>query len=406
MAEEIKINELYNADCKVIMRQMPDNFVNVYYTDTPYNLGSYYNIDSKGHIVFKGKGSDFMNQWEAMDGYWWDDYFKEVYRTLKPGGFWISHNIDRQSWLWCYYAVKNNLIPTQKLYWLYIDSFPKGVDLSKQIDSLLGEDRIVVGKKKTMVKKSQGVYGDYGHKADAEGYIPETIPTSELARKYAGFYYGIATLKQVVEEILVFYKEPMDTVPKDIIAHEKGNKYIHPSVYNLKATAIRSHIDKKLRWTPQLLVHTKIAPKMLSEKGGVPNSKELAKLLSPLPQIAYTDEDLIPYIYEPKISPKERDENLENFESITIGDGRKKDIDNPSQRGKTLRKNPHPSPKPKRLVKWILNLFKPPDPILVVDTFMGSGTIPQCCKEENIDYIGIELDKEFFKICRAKLKEI
>ena len=57
----------------------------------------------------------------------------------------------------------------------------------------------------------------------------------------------------------------------------------------------------------------------------------------------------------------------------------------------------HVSPKPLPLVRWVIDLFKPPDNILIVDTFMGTGAIPYVCKEQGIDYVGIELDKDVFK---------
>ena len=354
----MEVNKLYNNDTMKVLPIFSDRSVNIYYTDTPYNLGSLYEIDSKGHIVFKGVGQDFMKKWDVMDGYWWDKYFKEIQRTLKYGGFWISHNIDRHSWLWSYYAVKNGLVPMQKLYWLFIDNFAKGVDVTKQLDSLLGQDRIVVGTRKGAQKKSTGKFGDWGQKANADGTFNITIPTSDIARKYLGYMYGIAALKQTVEEILVFWKPPENTVPKDILQLElKQRKDIHPSVLNLQKSAVESHNDKKKRWTPQLLIHNKVVPKMLGDLGGVSNAKELAKFMNTFPVIKYLDEDLIPYLYEPKISKKEADEGLENFPDITVNDGRDKSIDNPYQRGETLRKNPHPSPKPKRLVKWVLNFL-------------------------------------------------
>lgn len=400
------INALYNDDCLRVISGFSNKSVNIYYTDVPYNMGSLYYIDGQGHICFQGKGSDFMNKWEAMDGRWWDTYFEEVARTLKYGGFWISHNIDRQSWFWAYYAVKHGLVPMQKLYWLFIDNFPKGVDITKQIDTLLKQDRIIVGTRKGAQKKSTGKYGDWGQKANEDGTFNLTIPTSDIARKYYGYMYGIACLKQTVEEILVFWKPPLESVPKDIINKETNKRTdIHPSILNISNTAVLSHNDRKTRWTPQLLIHDKVVPQMLSDVGGVANSKDLARFMDTFPTIKYLEEDMLPYIYEPKASRDEADEGLEDFPLITVGDGRDNSIDNPFQRGETLKRNPHPSPKPKRLVKWVLKLFKPPEQILVVDTFMGSGVIPQCCKEEGIDYIGIEQDELFFKVCKAKLRE-
>jgi len=365
----IERNKLYNSDCFLIMEDFPNTSVNIYYTDTPYNLGSEYIIDSQGHYVFT-KASDFMNSWEAMDGRWWNKYFNEIYRTLKYGGYFITHNIDRQSDMWSYYARRNGLVPTQKLYWLFVDHFPKGVDVTKQLDRLQGQERIVVGKQKGAQKKSTGKYGDWGQNANADGTFNLTIPTSKIARKYEGYIYGLASLKQMVEEILVFYKPPKDTVPKDILAMEEIRKFTneelmlaHPSVLNLKKTSIPS--SDGLRWTPQLLVAEEIMPRLLENP--YINHPEAAKLKSSVKVIEDSTPkndtgNISPYYLEPKVQ------------------GNKK----------------HVSPKPLPLVRWIIDLFKPPEQILIVDTFMGTGAIPYVCKEQGIDYVGIELDKDTF----------
>ena len=161
----IERNKLHNKDAMIILPDFPDTSVNIYYTDTPYNLGSEYIIDKEGHYVFT-KESDFMGSWEAMDGRWWDKYFFQIYRTLKYGGYFITHHIDRQADMWSYYARRNGLIPMQKLYWLFVDHFPRGVDVTKQLDKLQGQDRIVVGTQKGAQTTSTGKYGAWGKGGD------------------------------------------------------------------------------------------------------------------------------------------------------------------------------------------------------------------------------------------------
>jgi len=53
--------------------------------------------------------------------------------------------MDRQLFLFQYYAVKANLNIQQSLYWFYLSNFPKGVDLSKQIDKKLNNERKIIG---------------------------------------------------------------------------------------------------------------------------------------------------------------------------------------------------------------------------------------------------------------------
>lgn len=41
---------------------------------------------------------------------------------------------------------------------------------------------------------------------------------------------------------------------------------------------------------------------------------------------------------------------------------------------------------------------------LVLDCFMGSGTTGVACKNLKRDFIGIELDKDYFKIAEERIK--
>jgi site-specific DNA-methyltransferase (adenine-specific) len=42
---------------------------------------------------------------------------------------------------------------------------------------------------------------------------------------------------------------------------------------------------------------------------------------------------------------------------------------------------------------------------IVLDPFCGSGTTSVACKNLNRDFIGIELDKEYFKIAEERINE-
>ena len=65
----------------------------------------------------------------------------------------------------------------------------------------------------------------------------------------------------------------------------------------------------------------------------------------------------------------------------------------------------HPTIKPLELVKrHILHSTKEGDTIL--DCFMGSGTTGVACKELNRNFIGIEIDKQYFKIAEDRINGI
>ena len=63
----------------------------------------------------------------------------------------------------------------------------------------------------------------------------------------------------------------------------------------------------------------------------------------------------------------------------------------------------HPTQKPLELCKLICKAYCPPDG-LILDCFMGSGTIPLAAKITGRQYIGIEINKEYFKIAQQRIE--
>ena len=64
--------------------------------------------------------------------------------------------------------------------------------------------------------------------------------------------------------------------------------------------------------------------------------------------------------------------------------------------------NIHPTVKPIKLIRYLVRLITPPNGISL-DPFLGSGTHSIACLEENFNYIGFELDEEYFKIAKDRL---
>ena len=64
----------------------------------------------------------------------------------------------------------------------------------------------------------------------------------------------------------------------------------------------------------------------------------------------------------------------------------------------------HPTQKPIELMEYyLLNSSKEGSTIL--DPFMGSGTTGIACVNNNRNFIGIELDKQYFDIAQNRIKE-
>ena len=120
---------------------------------------------------------------------------------------------------------------------------------------------------------------------------------------------------------------------------------------------------------------------------------------------AYDDEgSAARFFYCPKASKKERNFGLIDLEEKQYSfDGRKKEIENPFQRNKSVAKNNHPTVKPIKLMQYLCRLITPKGGT-VLDPFMGSGTTGLACKNEGFDFIGIEKEEEYFEIAKARLQ--
>lgn len=65
-------------------------------------------------------------------------------------------------------------------------------------------------------------------------------------------------------------------------------------------------------------------------------------------------------------------------------------------------KKTHPCEKPIELLKFYINNSTDEDTV-VFDPFMGTGSCGIACKELGVDFIGCELDKEYFDIAKERL---
>lgn len=213
-------NMIFCSDSLEFLRKQEDYSFDINYSDPPYALGSEVIIRPDGKVDYK-KANDFMNKWEMPTGEYWEQWFKEAYRTLKYGGYCIMFGMDRQLLLFKYYANLAGFTEKQSLYWYYISNFPKATDLSKMIDKNAGAEREVIGKSN---RHGGGIKGNETSYRVPEEVPNITAPSTDLAKKYDGYKYSISPLKQTNETILVFQK-PYKTGSclHDTLAYENGD---------------------------------------------------------------------------------------------------------------------------------------------------------------------------------------
>ncbi len=69
-----------------------------------------------------------------------------------------------------------------------------------------------------------------------------------------------------------------------------------------------------------------------------------------------------------------------------------------------IMKNNHPTVKPLKLMEYLCTLTSTPTGGIVLDPFMGSGTTGIACKRTNREFIGIEMNKDYFNIAEQRIK--
>jgi site-specific DNA-methyltransferase (adenine-specific) len=63
----------------------------------------------------------------------------------------------------------------------------------------------------------------------------------------------------------------------------------------------------------------------------------------------------------------------------------------------------HPTQKPVALLEYLIKTYTNENDT-VLDFTMGSGSTGVACKNLNRDFIGIELDQEYFKIAKERIE--
>lgn len=88
----------------------------------------------------------------------------------------------------------------------------------------------------------------------------------------------------------------------------------------------------------------------------------------------------------------------------TISDGRRYPKDIIKIKRKSTDKHLHPTQKPVDLLKYLISTYTKEEE-MVLDNCMGSGSTGVACKELNRNFIGIELNKDYFKIAKERIGE-
>lgn len=173
--------KLINGDSKEVLKEFPDNYFDSVVTDPPYGLTSIVKRfkdtsiagDTQTEQDAKERKTPYSRTSRGFMGKAWDgsgieydiEFWKEVYRVLKPGGHVLAMSSTRT-----YHRVATAIEDAgfeirDTLTWLTGQGFPKSLDISKQIDKVLKHDSESSAK--------------YVLRSLREAYLPKTVHTTE-----------------------------------------------------------------------------------------------------------------------------------------------------------------------------------------------------------------------------------
>lgn len=115
------------------------------------------------------------------------------------------------------------------------------------------------------------------------------------------------------------------------------------------------------------------------------------------------------FFYRAKVSKKERNLGLDGFEDKKLCQGGynsdwSSDKENDIGLNKIkIYKNNHPTVKPINLLTYLCRLITPPNGV-VLDPFMGSGSTGVAALLEGFDFIGMELEKDYYEIAKKRIE--
>ena len=348
---------IVNEDCIKHLKTIEDNYFDSVVTDPPYHLTSIVKRYTTGKKNVYGKDGSFQRLTSGFMGQKWDggdiafttELWKEVYRTLKPGGYLLSFAASRNYHRMAVAIEDSGFEIRDQIMWIYGSGFPKSLNIGKALDKKQGNKRKVIGTTNQQDIRS----GNYVLGPQDRIDVPVTVGTSE--------WEGWGTALKPAHEPICMAKKSISekSVADNVLKHGTGG-------INIDGCRVPTDED--------ISNHSRSAESAVS-KGIFGDSKEQethqtqGQELGRFPANLIHDgleEDWARFFYCPKANKKEK------------GDTN------------------HPTVKPVELMRYLVRLVTPKDGI-VLDPFAGTGTTGEACILEDRNYYLIEAEESYIK---------
>ena len=358
--------KIINGDSIKELKNFPDNYFHSAVTDPPYGLS------------FMGKKWDY----DVPSVELW----KEVFRVLKEGGYLLSFAGTRTQHRMAVNIEDAGFEIRDMIAWVYGSGFPKSHNIGKAVDKLQGNEREFIGENIHSANR-KGKYE--GWNLGNEGKRYDTKGNSE----WEG--WGTA-LKPALEPITMARKPFKTSVAENVLKNGVGG-------FNIDGCRVQTNENCYRKPSTTEGTNTYGKSKMMGGLGNTQGRFPANFIHDGSDEVKDLLEESSRFFYCAKASKQDRNEGLEDFEEKQYSyDGRDKEIENAYQRNKSISNNNHPTVKPTDLMRYLVRLVTPKEGI-VLDCFMGSGSTGKACALEGFNFVGIDLDKDYCKIAKARI---
>lgn len=405
---------LINGDCVEEIKKLPENSVDSVCCDPPYELG------------FMGKSWD--NTGIANN----KDMWAECLRVLKPGGHLLAFSGTRTYHRMACAIEDAGFEVRDMIEWVYGSGFPKSLNIGKVTDKFLKTGNASWNGTGDSSNGALG-YSKLQHKQDyrPEDYSNRHQNKDKITEEQAKQWEGWGTALKPAHEPICMARKPLaeKTVAENVLKYGTGGINIDES----RVEAQGKDLDKlNSEWDREWNTnYSDYADKVGGSAGFNMDKakKENAGLSGRFPANLIHDNseevrECFPETKSPKqyeySGTKDREQSVVKGFGAGYGVGHENEYGDSgnasrffksiiyqakaskSERNKGCDKNNHPTVKPIALMEYLIKMVTPKGGV-VLDPFMGSGSTGVAAKIAGRDFVGIELDPNYFKIAEKRI---
>lgn len=384
---------LFQADCRDVLRSLPDNSIDSVVTDPPYALvsivkrfGKANSAPAKGNEAYQRASAGFMGkQWDTGEVAFSDEFWAEVLRVLKPGGHVVAFSGTRTYHRMAVAIEDAGFEIRDQLGWLYGSGFPK----------------------------SHNQHGDW------EGWGTALKPAWEpicMARKPLDgtvaanlAEWGVGAINvdgcRVGDEERFNPSASSNEIYGQFKGAEDGGRV---AIGRWPANIVHDGSDEVLAAFPDAPGQQRAVGPEHGEKEsrGIYGDFGAREHFAPRVEL---DKSAARFFYCAKASRKDRDEGLEHLPKQAGGMVSNTSGQHITRRDEGYepvpRANTHPTVKPTSLMQWLCRLITPPGGT-ILDPFMGSGSTGKAALLEGFNFIGCEREDEYMPIATARIAAV